>query len=80
MDYNLAQGGIAIFKVGHPNLSNNIVQMRSGGFQPPFIAGGNQVGYYLGIKGNNITSKTKSSSSMSPTQMVYFGKTGKRCL
>jgi hypothetical protein len=47
--------GITHFKVSHPHISNNIPPMRSNGFQPPFIAGGNQVAYYLGIKGNNIT-------------------------
>ena len=36
-------------------MSNNITQMVSGGFQPPFIAGGNQTAYYLGIKGNSDT-------------------------
>jgi hypothetical protein len=79
MNYNLADGGIAIFKVGNPNASNNIVQMRSDGFQPPFIAGGNQVGYYLGVKANNITSMTMPSTPLSATQMVYLKHTGKRC-
>ena len=71
---DLAESGRAIFKVGVPNLSNNIVQMRSGGFQPPFIAGGNQVGYYLGIKGNNITSNVPHTSqhTLTPTQMVML--------
>jgi hypothetical protein len=30
--------------------------MKSGEYQPPFIAGGNQVAYNLGLRGNNITS------------------------
>jgi hypothetical protein len=42
-------------KTLNPHLSNNIPQMRSGEFQPRFIAGGNQVAYYLGIKGNSNT-------------------------
>ncbi len=42
-------------KVLNPDMNNNIVQMKSGGFQPPFIAGGNQVAFYLGIKGNSDT-------------------------
>jgi hypothetical protein len=29
--------------------------MRSGEAQAPFIAGGNQTAYYLGLRGNNIT-------------------------
>jgi hypothetical protein len=43
-------------KVNLPNLSGNIPQLRN--TQPPFIAGGNQVAYYLGLRGNNITSPT----------------------
>ena len=43
------------FKVSHPNVSNNIPQMKSSGFQAPFIAGGNQIGYYLGIQSNANT-------------------------
>jgi hypothetical protein len=68
--YNLPEGDRAIWKVGHSHISNDIPQMRSGGFQPPFIAGGNQVGYYLGIKSNNITALTPCSSCMSPYQEV----------
>ena len=48
-------------KVQHPHLSNNIPQMRSGEFQPRFIAGGNQTAYYLGLRGNNITSPIPKS-------------------
>lgn len=43
-------------KVLNGNLPNNVPQMRSGEFQPRFIAGGNQTAYYLGLRGNNITS------------------------
>jgi len=35
--------------------------MRSGEFQPRFIAGGNQTAYYLGLRGNNITSPIPKS-------------------
>jgi hypothetical protein len=42
-------------KVLNPDMTNNIIQMRSGGFQPPFIAGGNQTAFYLGMKGNSDT-------------------------
>lgn len=66
---DLAHGGISKWKVGHSHISNNIPQMRSNGFQPPFIAGGNQVGYYLGVPGNNITS-LPCSSCISPAQEV----------
>jgi hypothetical protein len=44
-------------KALNPNLSNNITQMRSGEYQPRFIAGGNQVAYYLGLRGNNMTAE-----------------------
>jgi hypothetical protein len=47
--------GVYKWKVEHPNIYNDIPQMRSGGFQPPFIAGGNQTAYYLGMRGNNNT-------------------------
>ena len=66
----LAHGGIMKWKVGHAHISNNIPQMRSNGFQAPFIAGGNQVGYYLGIPANNITSRTECSSCRSHTAEV----------
>ena len=44
--------GITHFKVSHPNVSNNITPMVSGGFQAPFVAGGNQTAYTLGIRSN----------------------------
>jgi hypothetical protein len=47
--------GMSKWKVGHEHISNNIPQMRSAGFQAPFISGGNQVAYYLGSKGNTST-------------------------
>jgi hypothetical protein len=39
-------------KVSNPNMSVNIPQMRSGGFQAPFFFGGSQVPYNLGISQN----------------------------
>ena len=44
--------GLTHFKVSHPNVSNNITPMVSGGFQAPFVAGGNQTAYTLGIRSN----------------------------
>jgi len=44
------------FKVAHPTTSNNIPQMRSAGYQAPFIAGGNQNAYYLGRPSNATVS------------------------
>jgi hypothetical protein len=43
-------GGTYAWKVDNPNQSWNIPQMKSQ--QIPFRAGGNQVPYFLGIKGN----------------------------
>jgi hypothetical protein len=51
-----AYEGVVKWKVGHPRVSNNIVQMRSGGFQAPFYFGGSQVPFDLGVKGNTDTS------------------------
>ena len=50
------------WKVGNPNSSNNIPQMRSNCFQAPFIAGGNQVAYYLGLRSNATTDKIVTPS------------------
>ena len=48
--------GNSFWKVSHPNVSNNIPQMKSQTQQPYFVAGGsNQVPYYLGLKGNTGT-------------------------
>ena len=43
------------WKISNPNVTNNIPQMKSAGFQAPFIAGGNQTAYYLGGRANNNT-------------------------
>jgi len=53
MERKDAYEGIAKWKVSHPSTSNNIVQMRSGGFQSPFYFGGSQVPINLGIQGNS---------------------------
>lgn len=37
-------------KVEHPNMSNNIPQMRSQAFQKPFYFGGSQVPVNLGLR------------------------------
>jgi len=55
------------FKVGNPNTSNNIPQMRSAGYQAPFRAGGNQVPYYLGVRGNMNTEPTCCGSGIYST-------------
>jgi hypothetical protein len=51
-------------------MSNNITQTRSGELQPRFIAGGNQVGYYLSIKGNNVTADIPSTTHYSTYEKI----------
>jgi hypothetical protein len=60
-------GGLTHWKVQHPHAPNDIAQMRSGGFQAPFYAGGNQVAYYLGLKSNAVT-----SISVNPSDSDYL--------
>jgi len=64
-------------KVSYPNLSNNITQMRSGDFQPRFIAGGNQTAYYLGLRGNNITSPMPHTDTYSTYERIIKKHTRK---
>jgi len=42
-------------KVLYPNMPNDIVQMKSGGFQPPFYFGGSQVPLYIKSDANQIS-------------------------
>jgi len=51
-------------------MSNNITPMISGGFQPPFIAGGNQTAYYLGIKGNSDTTPMPQTDNYSTYEKI----------
>jgi hypothetical protein len=64
-------------KVLHTNLSNNIVQMRSGELQPRFIAGGNQTAYYLGLKGNNMTAEMPDTTHYSTYEKIIKKHTKK---
>ena len=64
-------------KVLNSHLSNNIPQMRSGEFQPQFIAGGNQTAYYLGLRGNNITSPTENTHCYSCYEKIIKKHTKK---
>lgn len=57
-------------KVLDQQLPNNIPQMKSGKAQAPFIAGGNQVAYYLGLRGNNITSEMPKTESYSSFEKI----------
>lgn len=64
-------------KALNPHLSNNIPQMRSGEFQPRFIAGGNQTAYYLGLRGNNITAEVPKVAEYSTYERIIKKHTKK---
>jgi hypothetical protein len=51
------------FKVTHPNVSNDIVQMQSGGRQVPFYFGGSQVPEVL--KNNSLKINEPSNKKIS---------------
>jgi hypothetical protein len=52
LEHNIGDGALYYYKVDHPNVVNDIPQMRSNTQQPPFRAGGNQVPFFLGVRGN----------------------------
>ena len=60
--------GIAKWKVGHPNTSNNITQMKSYGNQAPFFFGGSSTPYYLHLKGNSNT------QPLAPKRVISYSK------
>ncbi len=77
MDHREATEGILKWKVANPRHPNNIVQMRSGGYQPPFYLEGSQVPSSLGIKGNSDTSINSSpKTTYSATEKMV--KTNKK--
>ena len=47
MDAPMSPEALTHFKVNHPDVSNDIVQMRSSAFQVPFYLGGSQIPAYL---------------------------------
>ena len=49
-------------------LNSKSSNMKSLCYQPPFYAGGNQVPFYLGVKGKNLSAK--SVSVLTPTEKV----------
>jgi len=57
-------------KVLNANAPNSVTPMRSGEFQPRFISGGNQVAYYLGIRGNNVTADIPSTTHYSTYEKI----------
>ena len=66
LEHNAGNFGNYSYKVNHPEMSNNIVQMASQ--QPAFRAGGNQAAFYLGLEGNNIT----STNTYMPRRSFYL--------
>ena len=68
-----AQSQSAHYKVGHPEMSNNIVQMRSKGFQAPFYAGAmSSIPYYLGMEHNHSIEHRITRDYLSPTQRIIL--------
>ena len=68
-----AQTQSAYYKVGHAEMSNNIVQMRSKGFQAPFYAGAMAtIPYYLGMEANHSIEHRISRDYLSPTQRIIL--------
>lgn len=51
--------------------------MKSGEFQPRFIAGGNQTAYYLGLRGNNITAEMPHTDTYSTYEKIIKKHTKK---
>lgn len=70
MESQHTEQGIHKWKVGNPFAPNNIIQMQSGGFQPPFFPGGSQVPSTLGIKGNSVTNEMPSRAPYSATERI----------
>lgn len=62
------------FKVQHPNVSNDIPQMKSGEFQAPFYFGGSQVPHTLGLDTNKLKGKGIDDYSKMNFQTVNRGK------
>jgi len=65
LEHNIGDGALYYYKVEHPNVVNDIPQMRSNTQQPAFRAGGNQVPFFLGLRGNccqtdHITTQPRS--------------------
>ena len=63
----LSPGMLSHWKVQHPFASNNITQMKSAGFQPPFDRSG-QASWILGLQGNNPIRPGPNYDS--PTQIL----------
>lgn len=60
------------FKVTHPNVPNDIVQMRSGGSQTPFYFGGSQVPEVTKNNNHQISDNSKKRKlSFLPDDQVY---------
>lgn len=59
------------YKVSHPNVKNDLISgMKSDYKLPAFRAGGNQVPFYLGIKGNYQTSVGLPTIGLTASQKV----------
>ena len=74
LEHNIgAQEQATFYKVGHPYMTNNIVQMRSKGFQTPFYAGAMAtIPYYLGMEHNHSIEHRHTRDYLSPTQRIVL--------
>lgn len=65
--------GYYSYKVNHPNVKNDLISgMKSDYKLPTFRAGGNQVPFYLGIKGNYQTPTGLAPISLTASQKVQL--------
>jgi hypothetical protein len=67
---NVGVASLNHWKVEHPNVSNDIPQMRSESKQPYFCAGGNQTCYYLGKKSNAMTADPSPPQVLSRSERL----------
>lgn len=51
-------------KVSNPNMSNNIIQMKSGELQRPFFFGGSQTPTALGLSGSHYSGSSGGGLGM----------------
>lgn len=78
-DFQFSTGSRTFWKVGHPNVSNNIVQMRSNEYQTPFYGGAQgQIPYNLGIKNKNIPGIFTPLETYSMTEQIYNSVRGSK--
>ena len=72
---NYGASSLNHWKVNNPYTSNNIIQMRSAGFQKPFYAGAMAtIPYFLGLEHNNAIEHRSEKSHLTEVQKVILAK------